>query len=134
MLSFSKAVHLLTFPADSSLFQWGEEQQAASQCASPISQSTQSEPPHISKENFFRDIEFDMQDFWNDGDQNQLWQNILGDDIAQFFSAPNVSMLPGDVGCSMTASCRRWLKLATLVKSMAMLRACRSNTKSSTQI
>jgi hypothetical protein len=78
-------------------------------------------------ENNFGDI--DTQDIWNIWEQDPLWQNIHGEDIvAQFLSAPSVSMVPADGGCSMTKldSCRRWLKLATLVKSMAMLKAWRS--------
>ncbi|CAN6361258.1 unnamed protein product [Urochloa humidicola] len=115
---------------NSSLFEWGQEQRAASQCASPTSQSIQSEPPHISMENIFRDI--DMPEILYNWEQNQLWQNIFDDDMAQFLYAPNVSEMSADAGCSMTklASCRRWLKLATLVKSMAMLRACRSKARS----
>ncbi|CAL5093124.1 unnamed protein product [Urochloa decumbens] len=115
---------------DSSLFQWDQEQRTASQCASPTSQSIQSVPPHISMENIFRDI--DMSEIFYNMEQNQLWENIFDDSMAPFFYAPNVSKMSADTGCSMTklASCRRWLKLATLVKSMAMLRACRSKARS----
>ncbi|OEL34094.1 Calmodulin-binding protein 60 C [Dichanthelium oligosanthes] len=113
---------------DSSLFR-GQEQGADSHCASPISQSIQSEPPHISMEDIFRDIDMHIWDNW---EQNQLGQNIDDpDNIPLFFSAPNVTMMPADVGCSMTklASCRGWIKLATLLKSMAMLRACRNKAR-----
>ncbi|CAL4906108.1 unnamed protein product [Urochloa decumbens] len=116
---------------DSSLFQWDQEQRTASCCASPTSQSIQSVPPHISMENIFSDI--DMSEILYNMEQNQLWENIFDDSMAPFFCATNVSkMSADDAGCSMTklASCRRWLKLATLVKSMAMLRACRSKARS----
>lgn len=97
--------------------QWFPEQQVATQWPPPFSLSMQA--PFLFKENSWRDSE--IQEILKNMDDSQLWN------FAQV-CASNGSDLAADVGCSTTrlASCRRWIKLSTLVKCMVMLRACKS--------
>ena len=80
-----------------------------SQYASPFPLSMQAGDPVLSTQS-----SFNMDEFFKD----------LQHDKPQF-CAPNVSMLPTDIGSSMTKlpSCRRWVKLSALVKWKAILRA-----------
>ena len=99
------------FLAGPSLGHWYPEQEhlMVSKYASPFPLSMQAGDPVLSTQS-----SFNMDEFFKD----------LQHDKPQF-CAPNVSMLPTDIGSSMTKlpSCRRWVKLSALVKWKAIMRA-----------
>jgi hypothetical protein len=81
----------------------------ASQYASPFPLIMQAGDPVLSTQSSFNIDEF-IKDLPHDKYQ---------------FCAPDVSMLPTDIGCSMTKlpAYRRWVKLSALVKWKAIMRA-----------